>query len=98
MKDSMDSFISKLFEKGLIGEEVKRSQDYAKVTNEFWASLEWKETLKEVESHCLKFLACLSALGGGSKEAARKLQEEWQKKIEGEFKVPFLAEDSTTVG
>ena len=34
--------------------------------NSAWASLEQKETLKEVESHCLKLLACLSAYGGGN--------------------------------
>ena len=56
VQDNMKSFASTLFEEKVIGEAVKRSQDYGKVTNEFWAGLAWKKNVEEVEAHCLYIL------------------------------------------
>ena len=45
VQNNMKSFASKLFEKKVIGEAVEKSQDYGKVTDEFWAGLAWKKNM-----------------------------------------------------
>ena len=91
VRDNMKSFASKLFEKKVIGGAVERSQDYGKVTNEFWAGLAWKSTVKEVEAYCLRFLECLSALGPACEGASTNLKSAWQTEIKNEFGIKFLA-------
>ena len=39
VRDNLKSFASKLFENEVIGGAVEKSQDYGKVTDEFWAGL-----------------------------------------------------------
>ena len=90
MEGSLGSFAAELFENKIIGVAERESKKYSKMNNAFHAGFTWKMTVKQVESHCEKFLKCLSVLGGPAKGAAQVLRTAWHEAVQKEFKIPFL--------
>ena len=97
VEGNMDKFTEELFAKSIIGKAVRKSKDYSRVTDEFWAGLPWKKNVKDIESHCINFLESLQAVGPTGQGAADELGKKWQTEVQKKLSILFLSEYTTTM-
>ena len=92
VENDMEKLTEELFSRQIIGKAVKKSMKYSKVMDEFWAGLSWKNTVKDMESHCENFLDSLSAIGPNGRGAADEICKAWQRQVQTKLGIPFLSE------
>ncbi len=96
VEDNMEKFTEELFSRSIISTAVRKSKNYSKVTDEFWAGLPWKKTAKDIERHCVLFLESLQAIGPTGIGAADQLGKKWKEDVYKNLGIPFLSEYMAT--
>ena len=79
LKNTIESFVNKAFEAGLITEQVKDEKNFNSVIVEFKTGLEWCKSVTEIQKQCVSFVEILEDLGGPARMAGKKLCQELQK-------------------
>ena len=88
-KNSIRSIVPELFSSGIISEEVREKADYGMIVGDFKSNLDLKESRREVEELCCKFLNGLACQGGPTRAAADSLCGEWKKSIKEKHDIDF---------
>ena len=90
VEDEMDYFSQKLFEKGVIARQVRRSKDYNKIMDAFLSAMPLFGTVKEFQDHCLKLLDVLMEIGGNATKSGNALKKSWNTAVKDKFGIDFL--------
>ena len=90
VEGNMEGLTGELFSKNIICNATRKSQNYSKVTDEFWASLPFMDSVQEIETHCLKFLESLQTIGGPAVLVANKLKRKWKEDVLKKLTIQFL--------
>ena len=91
VEDNMEMLVAELFSRSIISKAARKSKNYSKVTNEFWAGLLFKKSVKDIESHCVEFLESLQAIGPIGRGAADELGNKWQTEVQRKLAISFLS-------
>ena len=71
---------NKMFQEGLINNEVKDNPTGNRIIDEFKLSFNWINKKSQVESHCKSLLNVFSDNGGSFQRASEMLKSEWLEK------------------
>ena len=73
------SIANKMFQEGLINNEVLDNPTGKKIIDEFKKTLDFIDKQSQVESHCKSLLKVFDDHGGSFKQAAEMLKSKWLK-------------------
>ena len=76
-QESMSDISDELFQVDIITRGVQRSPSYDAIINQFVGGMKCKQTQRDLEEHCKKFIAALTNVGGPVKDAALMIQKDW---------------------
>ena len=79
---SSSMITNKMFQEGLINNEVKNNPTGNKIIDEFKASFVWINKKSQAESHCKSFLKIFCDHGGSFQHASEVLKSKWLEKAQ----------------
>ena len=84
---SLKMLADKLYASGLISQPALNPSSIDKIIREFKSALPFKETLRDIEEHCNKFLKAFTDIGGSYAAAAVVLAREFKQRCKSEVDV-----------
>ena len=82
-------------EVGIVSNNTEKS--YEAIITSFKVGMNFKKSLADLESYCVKFLNGLSKVGGPVALAAETIYEEWTEASEGELLFDCLAKRTKNI-
>ena len=86
---ALPDLVRMLYEDGLISKDLLSDPNYEGMMKSFLSSLDWDNSVDELEKDCSKFVKALDKIGGPARKAGERISGEWKREVNDKFGFDF---------